>query len=516
MDISSEVMEDGMIIRASAQPLSNNSDKIIKLIKRNKQWHCKERVSTLPSAQMSSTNSDNIIKLIKKNKQWYCKARASAANVTGHADDTDMSQYVQTCSGKFVATGVATGHADDVDVVPQQSKKANKCFSMTTFNNFVITVLVKNKKWQIYIPKKLHGDKRAYIQFSAQPIYGTLQNFGEFIFKSLQVVVNCWTDLKQARMWCADDTSKNAWKNHVQSDWLRNMRSRRKQKSEQNIDLEQMVTGTLAYNGFNDATIIRIPDYADTPKEFKTMKFHAIRVREQKATIKKHAYVYLRIPKYLIGSSKPKIISMGERFGIIPSWRNFVASYVRYALCNVDSFDALKQWCTVQLGHFRSLLQRLYDEEKKINCIDFWEIRPSQISTDESYVVNGSFNATSTGRGAGLFCKKPGEYDIPFGGISAGITQRVNKARERVSKLGGFYQVTVGGNFVDVPTDASFAAKVVHIGFIVNHRVLNPTHCLKIKRGQALLKPLRPAQAGEEFCFNYRYELSDDVPTQEE
>ena len=114
-------------------------------------------------------------------------------------------------------------------------------------------------------------------------------------------------------------------------------------------------------------------------------------------------------------------------------------------MCHKGYYDGLtvivhyrkrvKQWCTNQLDYFRFLLQRLYDNEKQNNCIDFWKIRPSQISTDERYVVDGSFNATSTGLGAGLFCKHTGEYVIPFAEISAGIThQRVNSQGTRTSK----------------------------------------------------------------------------------
>ena len=196
------------------------------------------------------------------------KPRASAATATGHTDVTDMSQYMQTRSGKFVATG----HADDVDV-PQQSEKANKSFRMTTFSH-VITVLVKNKKWQVQIPEKLHGSKRVYIQFFKR--YGTSQDFGTFILKSLQDVGNLCTNVKQARIWCANDAVRMRWRDHVQEEWSRS----REQKPEENIDLEQIVTDTLAYNGYNDVddSIVRIPDYADKPKILKTQKHDAIRV----------------------------------------------------------------------------------------------------------------------------------------------------------------------------------------------------------------------------------------------
>ena len=472
---SSEVMEDGTIITASAQPLSRSSD--------------------------------NIIKLIRKNKQWHCKPRASAATATGLTDDTDMSECMQTCSSKFVATGVATGHADDAEV-PQQSKKASKSFRMPTFD-YNMTVLVKNSKWQVQIPEKLHGAKRVYIQFSAQA--GTSREFGAFIFKRLQDVGNLWTDVKQAQMWCTNVEGRLAWKDHVQDDWLKSM----VQKPEGNIDLEQILTGRLAYNackGTKNGSVVRIPDYADNPEKWKTQKHHAIRVNQQQATAKKRAYVYLRFPRFLRSSSK---FSMGERFGISSSWTNFVASYVRYALCNVDSLDALQRWCQNQLGHFRSRLQLLYCMYEKDKRLDFWEIRPSRVATDKRYVADGSFSVTSTGCGAGLFCKQAGEYEIPFAGST--ITERVDKDTALVTKKGGFYQVSVSRNdrFVEVPTDASFAAKVVPIGFIVNHRVADPTHCLKVLSGQAILKPLRAAQKGEEFCFNYNYDLSDDVPTQE-
>ena len=297
------------------------------------------------------------------------------------------------------------------------------------------------------------------------------------------------------------------------------MRSCSKQKSEENIDLEQIVTGTLAYNGFNDAIIVRIPDYADTPQEWKSQKLHAIRVRGQKTTIHRRAFVYLRIPKYLTGSSKAKKFSMGERFGTIPSWRNFVASYVWYAVCNVDSFDApLSSGALINLTIF-------------VSCCKDSTITKSKTTASTS----GKFDHHKSQRMRGMLST---EVSMPlrlvvvlvcFANIQVNtsslllkfppvslINGLTAKARERVSKLGVFYQVTVGGNFVDVPTDASFAAKAIPIGFIVNHRVTDPTHFLTTSKGKASLKPFRAAQKEEEFCFNYRYELSDDVPTQEE
>ena len=238
----------------------------------------------------------------------------------------------------------------------------------------------------------------------------------------------------------------------------------------------------------------------------------------QKATASKGGFVYLRIPKCLTASSKVRKFSMGVHFGTSLRWHNFVASYVRYALCNVDSFYSLQQWCKHELDNFRSRLQKLYVMYKgeEYKCLDFWEIRPSRIPTDERFVADGSFKNTCTGRGAGLFCTETGKDEIPFDGVPAGITEHVHKGKARVSKLGGFYQVEVGGPFVEVPTDASFAAKAIPIGFIVNHRVTDPTHFLTTSKGKASLKPFRAAQKEEEFCFNYRYELSDDVPTQEE
>ena len=108
-------------------------------------------------------------------------------------------------------------------------------------------------------------------QFSEKPGCGTLPTFGAFIFKGLEAVVNRWTDVKQAQMWCADDNGRNKWKNEVQEDWKKT-RSYSKQKSEELIDLEQIATGALAYNGFSDDLTFRIPDYNDTPQELKGKK----------------------------------------------------------------------------------------------------------------------------------------------------------------------------------------------------------------------------------------------------
>ena len=43
-------------------------------------------------------------------------------------------------------------------------------------------------------------------------------------------------------------------------------------------------------------------------------------------------------------------------------------------------------------------------------------------------------------QGAGLFCTKTGKWKIPFGGQDL-ITERIDKAKRRVSKQGDYYQV---------------------------------------------------------------------------
>ena len=64
---------------------------------------------------------------------------------------------------------------------------------------------------------------------------------------------------------------------------------------------------------------------------------------------------------------------------------------------------------------------------------------------------------------------------------------------------------------------------MVHHAFIVNHRREDPTHDLemeKIEEGKyiACLVPHdgHVTQVGEEFCFDYGYEHSENVPTKGE
>ena len=158
------------------------------------------------------------------------------------------------------------------------------------------------------IPETLHGSKRVYIQFSAKSACATLPAFGAFIFERLKPVVDRWDNLKQVQEWCGDRNTRTAWKNKVQNAWFARIRSAKERKPREVIDLTQLPNAALTYNGrdFGDCVLYPIPQYWDTPPELCADKHSAIRVRIQRSKGRKRAFVYVRVPNLVTGSSKSK------------------------------------------------------------------------------------------------------------------------------------------------------------------------------------------------------------------
>ena len=125
------------------------------------------------------------------------------------------------------------------------------------------------------------------------------------------------------------------------------------------------------------------------------------------------------------------------------------------------SFHELKNWCTNSLGLFVTLLQEMYQDFRHRK--PFWRIGPSTIEEGKHSMRSGYFHQT-------------------------------------------FYQVVadpVGKMIVAVPAYKSFRVKVVHIGFIVHNRSVNPTHKLGFcyARHVPCLLPIKRTEVGDEFCF---------------
>ena len=427
------------------------------------------------------------------------KTTSKSVNITNNDVDVDVNA---------VKSLRVSGHAPEAEIAQLGIK--------TCFGSSVVKVMKKNNKWQVCMPKQLHGSKRIYIQFRRRGGQGTSKAFGVFIYSKLKPVVTAWKTLEQARKWCANDHGRKMWKYDVGQDWT----SHQKYKTgyyPKTVDLSQIQDSPLAYTGFKSgANIIGIPEYADTPVDLRMNgKVMSIRVRVQSAYGYKRAFVYIRLPSCLVQGGRVKKINMGTQFSDNPNWLAFVIAYVTYAVCNCGTFKELRKWCNREIVNFASLLNRHYlSEGGNRQDTHFWSIRPSNVPIEKQYIKDGSFQNSTVGAGAGLFCAKPGAHKIYFGGQEV-VTERIDKKKEKVSKKAGFYQIQVGDDLVDVPTAESLKAKVLHIGFVVNHNSKNPTHTsvFDTKLGIALLEPLRKTSIGEEFCFDYRYHKSDNKST---
>ena len=319
--------------------------------------------------------------------------------------------------------------------------------------------------------------------------------FGKFVADELKAVVTDWQLQAQARTWC---TSICVWRNYVAAKWLRDHKSVNGDESE-------------------PVFMVQIPPRFSKSAACSTIYIRNLTVKRKRETASRRRDGFMIIPESLVKVKNRKRVKVGQ---LSADWLTFLGERLQYVVDRWTTVEDARKWCQRFPGRFVKLARVYFDDMRSKRECKFWEIKKSTIPVDQMYIKKEYFPKDAK-PGSGLFCTKTGEHKIYFGGQLLGITERIlRSATVRVTKVQGCYQVQVDNkdpNPVDVPTTESTECGVVHHGFIVNHRENNPTHSLTIEKRKriACLVPIRVTKVGEEFCFNYRYELSRDVPTTE-
>ena len=378
--------------------------------------------------------------------------------------------------------------------------------------NYSLTVLLKRYRFLVKIPRSVFlatfsSGKSSSAQspfeltFSSKPSFRD-EKFGKFIADKLKTVVTNWQSDKQASSWCEHERVK--WRDEIQENWLRGHERKRKH-----------VHGDTN----NCFFMVQVPRFLEGPVQHITIKFEGTKKR-QKTLSSTDNRPYMFIPKALVPSLRNrKRVKVGQ---YSEDWISFLRERLQYVVDRWTKLEDAQQWCQEFAKNFVKLARRYFDDMRKNNECKFWEVKKSVIPVDPTYVRKEYFPKDAK-TGSGLFCTKAGAHKIYFGGEKLGITERILRSEtNRVTKVQGWYQVQVhpeDDNLVDVPTTESTNCGVVHHGFIVNHRSINPTHDLVIEKLEgkciACLVPHdgHITAVGEEFCFDYGYEHSKNVPT---
>ena len=316
----------------------------------------------------------------------HCEPPPVSSPVVATVVDPDNSADVaspavtNTVDEKKNTPKVITPDESSVPTVNRLYVKTN--FKTKEAKQYKVGVATKNDKWQVCIPKGLHGSRRIYLQFSKRHGQGTSRPFGEFIKENLTQTVMRWSSLAKARKWCCNSETRQKWKISVVESWEvrlnRQTRPTKRKFSETEtgtpvVDLTKLNESPLVYGGLTEGCcIVAIPEYHDTPEKLRTGKrVQGIRVREQKAyrgrSCSKRAQVTVSIPKTLRGNDKRFILTMGTKFGVNTEWFKFVLNYVQYAVSSCASFKELYRWCNRDITSFATLLQQLYGRREATN-----------------------------------------------------------------------------------------------------------------------------------------------------
>ena len=389
--------------------------------------------------------------------------------------------------------------------------------------NYKLAVLLKRDRFLVKVPRKVFratvsSGKSSSAQSPFEITFSSKQpfrdvKFGKFVADNLKTVVTYWQSVKQASDWCGG--ARVEWRDDIQEKWLRGHQRKRKHVHGVASNFFFMVQVSRFLEGTVQHITIKRPS-EDTKKRQKILSCTDSRPRD----------LYMSIPKALVPSMRTrKRVKVGQ---YSEDWIRFLRERLQYVVDRWATLQDAQQWCQKFAKQFVKLVRRYFDDMQKCEC-KFWEVKKSIIPVDQSYVREAYF-PKDTKPGSGLFCTKEGAHKIYFGGVKLGITERILRSeKNRVTKVQGWYQVQVhpeDEDLVDVPTTESTNCGVIHHAFIVNHRRENPTHDLSIETLEgkyiACLVPHRDdhdhahvTKVGEEFCFDYGYERSKNVPTKE-
>jgi len=333
---------------------------------------------------------------------------------------------------------------------------------------------------------------------------GLARSFGLFLKDQMESVVKKWKKVEQMRDWV--QTEKDTWRKKVREVWNKQCSPDRPRTRQQLQSQSAMVQDPLTLcrpaRGVKTETI-------PVPIVMAGGKRIAIRVYPRAHKVDKNsrvhkAQVMVYLPSQLYADENKKMgtqISMGVRFGIKETWMSFVVQYIRYTVSKWKTITDCNKWVTKYLHIFKVFTNvlyarsDLYDTDTKCH----WEISKSTIELDEAYThIFGD-----APRGYGLFCKVSGKHTFDVNFNDKRISCLLNK--KRVKKLQQGYRFGQhDSDTVWVPTMDSLNCGAIQACYIMQHRVLNPTHKLSVTYDDRVcLEPKRPSVVDEEYCFDY-------------
>ncbi len=214
------------------------------------------------------------------------------------------------------------------------------------------------------------------------------------------------------------------------------------------------------------------------------------------------------IPKILDHATSKRFFIEEINSCLTKPWIDFVVEYLTTIAENWSTVRQVKRWVeNCRSIEFSAALQLLWHRAGAENR--FWRIAKSKVKPNPKYWEGSS--------GSGLFCTRAGKHRIEFGMLPE--SHWVEKTPTNGS-LQQSYAIgpelcepdTAGKKVLRyfVPSRSSLASGLISCGFKVNcedERYGNPTHSLVFESGSLYLKPLRKAEVGMEFTYDYRYYL---------
>ena len=416
----------------------------------------------------------------------------------------------------------------------------------TTGKQSNIAIRTKHDNMQVVIPKRLsHTQGRLCLAFPKVQPYGVSTELGLFLQRSLGEVVRRWKTLKQAKTWVKN--KREAWREQVKKKWepaTRQHRRARKRKA-QEMSAADILMSTKITKGTETLDEVkgkrkaqrRLP-LGPSPAVYKAKKKTtlSIPVPMFEELLKGHVIglsLTLRVypkfnknnsskpvgillvpaklaPKGKDGNRRRKEYSLVVTFGADAKWLKFVAEYIGYAVGKWTTLTQARKWCREYRATFVSMLEDMWEEERGGDR--FWTLGPSRVPADWKYIKAGWFN-DKDGFGTGLFCAKKGMWPIFFSG-PASVTEL---RKHPVSHTQGKYIADVPeSDEVYCPTTLALKVGAVNHAFIVQHNRKSPTHDpgwdTRVQR--PCLMPKRVTEVGEEFCFDYGYEIGKDITSE--
>ena len=270
----------------------------------------------------------------------------------------------------------------------------------------------------------------------------------------------------------------------------------------------------------NEATLtVRVPVYSDTPidltVEQETAPAIGIHICCRQGVSKNAPQAYMQIPKVLTGKARGRDHTLGAAFGVNKAWVAFACDYLGYAVDKWSSHQDAQKWCNhlrkYWLQHVQSLWEYRGGNSNPVNR--FWRVGKSKVEPDTTYIANGWFSGrhSMSNPGSGLFCTRKGSHVIHVKTDWMG-TERVASNR-LADEQGPFAMADETQEWQFTPTVRAIKCGCVHFAYIMQHSKRNPTHQLDWDKDtkNPYFTPLREAAVGEEFTYDYRYELSREI-----